>query len=133
MIAFISIVIALFVAAALFLLWKSNSKHREEVGEVPVVETNIDPSCCGAHEVCDFDATKVDPTIVEYFEDEELDKLRAINPGDYTEEQIDQLREVLYTLQTHEIRKWLLSLERRYIHLPDFLIQEARDLQTDSL
>jgi hypothetical protein len=133
MIAFISILIALFVAAALFFLWKSNRKHRDEVGEVPVVETNIDPSCCGAHEVCDFDATKADPTIVEYFEDEDLDKLRAINPGDYSEEQIDQLREVLYTLQTHEIRKWLLSLERRYIHLPDFLIQEARDLQTDSL
>lgn len=129
MIVTIFILLILFTGVAIFLLWKANRKSRDESGEMSAPAANIDPSCCGAHEICDFDATKADPAIIEYFDDEELDQLKAINPKNFSTEQIDMLRDVLYTLQKHEIRKWLLSLERRYIHLPDILLQEARDLQ----
>jgi hypothetical protein len=50
----------------------------------------------------------------------------------YSPEQIDEFREVLYTLKTEEIRYWLLSIERRKIELPDPLIDEARMLMAEA-
>lgn len=130
MILVISILLVVLTLAAIAVLWRANHHKQHTAGtaepEAPVV---VDPGCCGAHEICDFDTVKADPSLIEYFDDEELDQLRAVNPANYTTQQIDQLRDVLYTLQKHEIRKWLLSLERRSIHLPGFLMQEARDLQ----
>lgn len=130
MIVTISVLLFVLTTAAIAMLWRVNRKEKRQAGlseaEATVI---IDPGCCGAHEVCDFDAAKADPSIIEYFDDEELDQLRAVNPANFSTQQIDQLRDVLYTLQKHEIRKWLLSLERRSIHLPGFLMQEARDLQ----
>jgi hypothetical protein len=46
-------------------------------------------------------------------------------------EQIDQLREVLYTLRPEEINKWLISIGRRHIHLPVILQQEVRQLMAE--
>lgn len=130
MIVTISVILFVLTTAAIAVLWRVNSKEQPQAGlSEPEAPVSIDPGCCGAHEVCDFDAAKADPTIIEYFDDEELDQLCAVNPANFTTQQIDQLRDVLYTLQKHEIRKWLLSLERRSIHLPGFLMQEARDLQ----
>jgi len=51
-----------------------------------------------------------------FFDDEELDELRNMRESDLTTEQIDQLREVLYTLKPREINKWLISIGRRHIH-----------------
>lgn len=126
---YLFLVIGILLLAAILWIVRVNRRNINPIDQ-PVNElANPDPGCCGAHEVCEFDAVKANPELVEYFEDEELDRLQMINPNEYTDEQIDQLREVLYTLKTREIRNWLLSLERRRIHLPDFLKEEARDLQ----
>lgn len=87
--------------------------------------------CCGAHEVCEFNEADYNEEIITYFNDEELDVLRNVRESDLTAEQIDSLREVLYTLNPREISKWLTSLGRRHIHLPDILKQEARQLATE--
>lgn len=129
-ISIISITLALFTIASVVFLVMANRDAQKRGENIPVKPKNIDPNCCGAHEVCDFELMKANPEMIEYYEDEELDELSGIDPQDYTNEQIDQLREVLYTLSTHDIRKWLLSIERRDIALPDFLQQEARDLIT---
>lgn len=84
--------------------------------------------CCGAHEVCDFDESDFNEDEIIYFNDEELDRLRNVREDQLTGSQIDDLREVLYTLQTREINKWMISLSRRHIHLPAILQQEARQL-----
>lgn len=84
--------------------------------------------CCGAHEICEFDASAFDEEQIIYFDDEELDVLRNVREDQLSGEQIDDLREVLYTLRTDEINKWLTSLARRHIHLPTILQQEARQL-----
>jgi len=84
--------------------------------------------CCGAHEICEFDATIFDEEQIVYFDDEELDELRNVREDQLTASQIDNLREVLYTLRTNEIDKWMTSLSRRHIHLPAILLQEARQL-----
>jgi hypothetical protein len=123
------IVFGLFVGMALLVLTRANRRTNDGDKDEKVEPSAIDPACCGAHEICEFDEIKAKPDLIEYFDDEELDQLKAVHPDQYSEEQIDQLREVLYTLKTAEIKNWLLSLERRHIHLPEFLKQEARDLQ----
>jgi hypothetical protein len=87
--------------------------------------------CCGAHEVCDFDEIKADVTRIEYYDDEELDAYKNMKETEYSSSQIDQFREVLYTLRTSEIRYWLLSIERRQINLPTILVSEARFLMAE--
>ncbi|MGE5428106.1 MAG: hypothetical protein ACM3O8_09450 [Methylococcaceae bacterium] len=105
--------------------------------ELPATSGNNDEpvavvsDCCGAHEVCEFNEADYNEEIITYFNDEELDVLRNVRESDLTAEQIDSLREVLYTLKPREISKWLTSLGRRHIHLPDILKQEARQLATE--
>ena len=65
------------------------------------------------------------PQEIIYFEDEELDRFRGISANAYTDVQIDEFRDVLYTLKDDEIRMWLLSIERRQLQLPAILRQEA--------
>lgn len=126
----IAALLAIFVIVAVVFLGKTNREAKAKGEIVEAKQKKIDPTCCGAHEVCDFELMKANPEMIEYFEDEELDSLKDINPDDYTDNQIDQLREVLYTLDSHEIRKWILSIDRRHILLPDFLQQEALDLMS---
>ena len=98
----------------------------------PVEEPRkIASDCCGAHEICEFDESIFDEKQIVYFDDEELDELRNVREEDFTNKNIDDLREVLYTLQSDEIGKWLASLSQRHIHLPAILKQEARQLMAE--
>jgi len=126
----IGILLGLFVVVAVILLIIDNKKRarlrtEKEVPSAPASD------CCGAHEVCEIDEIRMDETRIEYYDDEELDALKNIKPTDYTDTQIDELREVLYTLKTHEIRYWLISIERRKIALPSILQEEARALMAE--
>ncbi len=125
----IGIVVIVVLALIIFLLTrkgKSTELHSEPV--VQEEPKTVASDCCGAHEVCEFDASAFDEEQIVYFDDEELDVLRNVREDDLTPKQIDDLREVLYTLKTNEISKWMTSLSRRHIHLPAILQQEARQL-----
>lgn len=78
-----------------------------------------DFECCGLHEVCE----KAINQDIEYYEDEELDRFRGRTT--YTEEEVEEFREVLYTMRTDEVAGWLRSLELRQVNLPDELKDEA--------
>ena len=114
-----------------FLLIKANKKDRktESIQEEVVAPPS---DCCGAHEICEFDQFKMNESIVEYYDDEELDEYKDIDENSYTNNQIEQFREVLYTLKTDEIKYWLLSIERRHIQLPAILKSEARILMAEA-
>ena len=127
MIYVIITIIIIGVILYFFSRWKAKEEEQPDT-EVKESAPVIAADCCGAHEVCDFDETDFNEEIILYFEDEELDKLRNVKESDLTAEQIDELREVLYTLKPSEIGKWLVSLGRRHIHLPAILQQEARQL-----
>lgn len=129
----IYIVIAILIIAVFLYV---NSRWKSKQSGQPVSDDNEEPvtvesDCCGAHEVCEFNAADFNEEIITYFNDEELDELRNVRESDFTAEQIDSLREVLYTLQPREISKWMVSLGRRHIHLPDILKQEARQLAAE--
>lgn len=133
MILVLAIILAIFLAGALVVLIVVNRKKAKEAQQKGEPETTSDPAldCCGAHEVCEFDQIKMDESIVEYYDDEELDVFKHIAANEHTDEAIDQFREVLYTLKTREIRYWLLSIERRKINLPPILQEEARMLMAE--
>lgn len=114
-------IIGLLIIVALFtFLNKRKNAGPDEIIAPPA-------ECCGAHAVCEKGLKKADSTI-DYFEDEELDNYRHIPANAYSDPQIEEFRDVLYTLQPAEIGDWLISLEKREINLPDILRQEAIDM-----
>ena len=132
MLILLGILLGMFVLMALGTLIAnkySRKNPKEELTEPPV---EIPLDCCGAHEVCEFEEMLKNPDEIVYYEDEDLDRYRGMAPDQYNDQQIEEFRDVLYTLHSEEIRKWLLSIERRKIQLPSILKQEAFQLLTEA-
>lgn len=128
LIAFIVVALVL----VLVLKWPKRKVQDETEEKEEEKPYKIDASCCGAHEVCEFDESIFNDEEIIYFNDEELDELQNVREEEFTGVQIEDLREVLYTLRTEEISKWLISISRRHIHLPQILQQEARQLMAEN-
>ena len=79
--------------------------------------------CCGLHEVCEKDSLRAAREDIEYYEDEELDRFRGRTA--FSEEEVEEFREVLYTMRTDEVAGWVRSLELRQVPLPDELKDEV--------
>lgn len=126
----IGIIVGLFTVVGIAILVKINRKRAKTNKDKEVASTPAS-DCCGAHEVCEVDEIILDENIIEYYDDEELDTFKNKGEKEYSTGQIDQFRDVLYTLKTNEIRFWLLSIERRQIKLPAILISEARTLMAE--
>lgn len=81
--------------------------------------------CCGMHTFCEKTGQYNGPTAENYFEDEELDRFRGRSSDGYSDDEIAEFREVLYTMRLDEISDWLSSLQIREVNLPDCLKDEA--------
>ena len=117
--------VALFVIAVilgLVRLWWYQHKGQD----VPNIKKAKDDGCCGQHEVCEKDSLLAAVSKqIEYYDDEELDAYRGV-PGDgYTPEQVEQFRDVLYTMEEVEVAGWVRSLQLRAVELPDELKDEV--------
>ena len=77
--------------------------------------------CCGRHAVCEKGLLTSEEL---YYNDEELDRYKGREPGSYTPEEIEEFREVLYTLRPEEVYQWGVALTQRDIPLPDALRDE---------
>ena len=85
-----------------------------------------DEECCGEHEVCEKGKIKrALRTDIEYFDDEELDRYRGTAADEYSDEAVEEFREVLYTMYPTEVDDWIKSLELREVNLPDALKDEV--------
>lgn len=84
-----------------------------------------DEECCGLHTFCEKTGKFNGPTAEDYFEDEELDRFQGRMSDQYTDEEIEEFREVLYTMRQNEVPDWLAALNVRQIQLPDQLKDEA--------
>lgn len=111
----------LLIIVALFTYISKRKKDEPDEVIAPPIE------CCGAHAICEKGLKKVD-THIEYFDDEELDAFKNMEPDTYSDEQIDMFREILYTIRTEELEDWLISLEKREINFPTVLRPEAYDM-----
>ena len=62
---------------------------------------------------------------IEYFDDEELDAFKGTPSDTYTDEEVEEFANVLYTMRQDEVAAWCRSLNLRGIELPDQLKDEV--------
>ena len=94
--------------------------------EIPQEVNPVDMECCGAHEVCEKDSLLAALSKqVEYYNDEELDRFRGREGDEYTPEEADEFRDVLYTMRSDEVAGWVRSLQLRMVNLPDEVKDEV--------
>ncbi len=93
----------------------------------------MESECCGMHTFCEKTGTYNGPTAENYFEDEELDRFRGRTSADYTDAEIAEFREVLYTMRIDEVGDWLSSLIIRGVELPDAIKDEAIMMMNESI
>lgn len=106
------------------------SKPSEEI-ETPV-QNDCTDDCCGANDVCPSEMILKhanDP--VEYYEDEELDAFKGRATNEYSDDELEQWRDVLYTLKRDELMSWERSIKKRGIAMPDVIREELMSLHND--
>ena len=104
--------------------------------DVPVYEETpqgcADESC-GLRSICPSEqilevACKRQPT---YYDDEELDAFAGRGDEDYSAEELEQWRDVLYTLQPTDLLGWGQSIKHRGLVMPSAIRQEFLQLATE--
>ena len=115
----------LFAAGLLLWLLDRRGRPRDAEGNVLPEDVNepeavCSDDCCSTHAVCPSEQLlKAEMKCeVTYFDDEELDRFAGRGAGEYTEADIDEFRDVLYTLLPADRIGWERSLKRRGIVLP---------------
>jgi hypothetical protein len=129
----IYLVVSLCVLAvvAMFAGWMRNKKlekqlERGEITELPSIKDVEDMECCGQHETCEKDSLLAAVSKdIEYYNDEELDRFRGVASDEYEEEEVEEFREVLYTMKDTEVAGWVRSLQLRAVELPDAIKDEV--------
>lgn len=97
---------------------------RGELEEAPPVVT-IDSECCGQHQICEKESLLAAVSKqIEYYDDEELDRFKGRPSDGYSEEEIEEFRDILYSMQEVDVAGWSRSLQLRGIELPDELKDE---------
>lgn len=116
------IYIVLLIIAALIVAWfTSRGGSKEDAAEIKEVADD----CCGAHEVCEADSLLSASDAIEYYNDEELDCFTDCKASSYSDNDIEEFRDVLYTLKESEVAGWLKSMQLRRIELPFVIRDEA--------
>ena len=101
------------------ILYLTRGRGEETAPAAPDPETadatQQDEVCCGRHAVCEKGLLRPDEL---YYDDEELDRFAGREPDSYTTDEINEFREVLYTLGATEVYAWGSALTQRDIALP---------------
>ena len=97
---------------------------RGELEEAPPVVT-VDSECCGQHQICEKESLLAAVSKqIEYYDDEELDRFKGRPSDGYSEEELEEFRDILYSMQEVDVAGWSRSLQLRGIELPDELKDE---------
>lgn len=112
--------VALIILAALVVVGGGLYIHHRLTA--PVVESPPQEAeseeCCGLHLSCDKQSLLAGADEPEYFDDEELDRFAGRAPESYTDDEVEEFRDVLLTLLPADIAPWARSIQRRGITLP---------------
>lgn len=123
----IGLLVLAIVAMTAGYIRNRNIQKKIEKGELndfpDIVEA--DAECCGQHEICEKDSLLAAvSTEIEYYDDEDLDEYIGKDPDSYYPYQIDQFRDIFYTMQDVDVAGWVRSLQLRGINLPTELKDE---------
>lgn len=114
------LIIAFFIIS--LIIWNTFQQRKGNTDKLEKVlqRQEEDEECCGQHTVCEKDSlinSFVDE--IEYFDDEELDAYAGISSDQYPENIVEEFREIFYSMYDEEKPKWIRSLQRRGISIPD--------------
>ncbi|HBN62796.1 MAG: phospholipase [Muribaculaceae bacterium] len=105
------------------ILYLTHRPDKDDGSSEGINESSAGPEeCCGLHAVCEK-GLSADGTPV-YYDDEELDRFAGRQPDEYSDEEEEEFREVLYTLLPADIYPWGVSLTQRNVALPSSLRDE---------
>ncbi len=117
----IALIILGLVAAIIGLM------SRHDAGDTGVVkaDTVSCATCDGTNSKCEQDCMmETAVKEIEYFDDEELDYYKGRPSNEYTDDEAENFREVMYTMQQEEVKYWNRSLILRGINVPNQLKDE---------
>ena len=114
--ALILLGIVIVVGVILYISHRLSMRNEPEEAEPEAEATG--QVCCGMHLVCEKDLPVDKEGKIIYYDDEELDRLADTDPATYTDDDIEQFRDILLTLLPEDIAGWNKSLELRHIALP---------------
>lgn len=88
--------------------------------------------CCGKHAVCEKQKlAEARLRSAQYFDDEDLDRFKGRSSDRYTDQEVEEFRYVMYTMQQNEVREWMECLQAREIELPDELKEECYSMMNE--
>lgn len=113
-------IIFVFLAVGMYLLRRFYSNTPAAAEEEHDHHDGEDGVCCGKHTNCakGYDNSNL------YFDDEELDRFKGTNAEEYTDNDIEEFRQVLYTMDEREVDNWVHCLQTRGIELPPVIKDE---------
>lgn len=101
--------------------------------EQPVAAEPTCATCTGDDSRCEQECMMEAATKpIEYYDDEQLDAYRGRPSDGYTDEEVEEFAEVMYTLQASDVAGWNRSLILRGVNVPDQLKDELVALLSDS-
>jgi hypothetical protein len=127
LILIVSLLVLTLVAMGVGILYNRRIRRRIAAGQLQAEPEVVvpDTECCGQHDVCEKESLLAAVSrSVEYYNDEELDRFRGRPSDGYTDDEVEEFREVLYTCREEEVAGWSRSLQLRGIELPDALKDE---------
>ena len=114
---------------AALLGWLSDRKDGTADG---VKEGPSCATCSGSDSRCEQECMMEAATKpIEYYDDEELDAYAGRTSDNYTDSEVEQFGDILYTMRPDEVAGWCRSLNLRGIALPDQLKDEVTMIIND--
>ncbi len=121
------------IGVILYIHDRMTRKPNQQEDEMPKTEQEeCNDECCGTHDVCPSEMMLKhlnDP--VTYYEDEELDAFKDRDAASYNDDELEQWRDVLYTLKHDELLGWERSIKKRCIQIPDVIKDELLSLYNE--
>ena len=108
-----------------FFTWIGNRNSQGDE-ECIVVKKGDCTTCNGENSKCEQECMlEASVKDIGYYNDEELDAFAGRPADAYSEREVEQFSEVLYTMKPEEVKGWTRSLTLRGINIPNQLKDEV--------
>lgn len=125
MIILILSILALGLLVGLYAIFSKDNSSQPVSPEPTCATCTGDDSKC--EQECMLEAAVKD---IEYYDDEHLDKFKGRPSDGYSDSEIEEFAEVLYTLQQKDAAGWNRSLILRQVNIPDQLKDDLISLMS---
>lgn len=114
----------LLLLVVVFLCVAFYTRRRSANHDEPAAEPSGE--CCGQHAVCERDSLLAGVSKqIDYYDDEELDRFKGRPAASYTSAEVEEFRDILYTMRDDDVAGWCRSLQLRGVELPEPLKDEV--------